>query len=141
LDPDVRGATSIREQLSKHRETATCYDCHRKIDPLGFALENFNAVGQWRDQYEDKLEIDSSGELPSGESFNDIVEFKNAILGKQELFSRALTNKILSYALGRRLEITDRPEVDRILDTLAEEGNGFRDLVYLVITSEAFGSP
>ncbi|MDG2168199.1 MAG: DUF1592 domain-containing protein [Opitutales bacterium] len=141
LDPDVRGATSIREQLSKHRETATCYDCHRKIDPLGFALENFDAVGQWRDQYEDKLKIDSSGELPSGESFNNIVEFKNAILAKEELFSRALTNKMLSYALGRRLEITDRPEVDRILDTLAENEGGFRDLVYLVITSEAFARP
>ena len=141
LDPDVRGTTSIREQLDKHRETPTCYDCHRKIDPLGFALENFDAVGQWRNQYEDKLEIDASGELPSGEAFQDVVEFKQAMLAKKELFTRALARKMLSYALGRRLEITDRPEVDRILEELSEEGDGFRDLIYLVITSETFASP
>ena len=85
--------------------------------------------------------MDSSGELPSGESFDDIVEFKNAILSKKDLFNRALTRKMLSYALGRRLEITDRPEVDRILKRLADQGDGFRDLVYLVISSETFSSP
>jgi hypothetical protein len=141
LNPDIRGATSIRDQLRKHRETTTCYDCHRKIDPLGFALENFDAVGRWRNRYEDKLEIDASGELPSGEAFDDIVEFKRAMLAKKDSFTRALTRKMLSYALGRRLEITDRPEVDRILEFLEAEGDGFRDLVLLIITSETFASP
>ncbi|MDA0350107.1 MAG: DUF1592 domain-containing protein [Verrucomicrobia bacterium] len=141
LDPDIRGAESIRDQLNKHRETQACYECHRKIDPLGFALENFDPIGRWRSKYDDRIEIDASGQLPSGESFNDIVEFKKAMLEKKDAFTRALTKKMLSYALGRRLEISDRPEIDSILETLEENGDGFRDLVYLIISSESFASP
>ena len=141
LDPDVRGAESIRDQLTKHRETPACMDCHRKIDPLGFALENFDPIGQWRVNYDDRAAIDPSGELPSGEAFEDIVEFKEALLSKQDTFNRALTKKLLAYALGRRIEIMDRPEIDRILYSLNEDGSGFRDLVWLVISSEAFASP
>lgn len=141
LNPDTRGARSIRDQLEKHRDTQSCYECHRKIDPLGFALENFDPIGQWRTRYTDKTEIDASGELPNGESFQDIVGFKKALLDREEVFTRGLTRKLLSYALGRRLEIMDRPAVDAILAKLEAADGGFRDLVYLVISSDSFASP
>jgi len=141
LDPDIRGTTTIREQLTKHRETEACNECHRKIDPLGFALENFDPIGQWRDMYGDRAEIDASGKLPSGEQFEDVVNFKKALLAKKDIFSRALTKKMLSYALGRRIEIMDRTEIDRILESMEETGDGFRDLVRLIVLSETFASP
>ncbi len=72
LDPDVRGTTTIRERLNKHRSSASCADCHRKIDPLGFALENFDPIGRWRDTYGKNTKIDASGELPNGKSFQDV---------------------------------------------------------------------
>ena len=140
LDPDIRGATTIRDQLTKHRETESCNECHRKIDPLGFALENFDPIGRWRSKYDDRAEIDASGMLPNGESFDDIVGFKKALLSQKDAFKRALSQKMLGYALGRRIEIVDRPEIDRILEELEESGDGFRDLVRLVVTSEAFAS-
>jgi len=141
LDPDIRGAESIRDQLTKHRETKACQECHRKIDPLGFALENFDPIGQWRSDYDDRVEIDASGELPTGETFDDIVEFKKALLTRKHAFTLALTKKMLSYALGRRIEIMDRPEIDAIMASLEEDGDGFRDLVRLVVSSESFASP
>ncbi|MBT5815370.1 MAG: DUF1592 domain-containing protein [Opitutales bacterium] len=141
LDPDIRGTTTIREQLTKHREAEACNECHRKIDPLGFALENFDPIGQWRDMYGDRAEIDASGKLPSGEQFEDVVNFKKALLAKKDIFSRALTKKMLSYALGRRIEIMDRTEIDRILESMEETGDGFRDLVRLIVLSETFASP
>ncbi|MFL3657536.1 MAG: DUF1592 domain-containing protein [Opitutales bacterium] len=141
LDPDIRGTTTICEQLTKHRETEACNECRRKIDPLGFALENFDPIGQWRDKYGDRAEIDASGKLPNGEQFEDVVNFKKALLAKKGAFSRALTKKMLSYALGRRIEIMDRPEIDRILESMEETGDGFRDLVRLIVLSETFASP
>lgn len=141
LDPDVRGATSIRDQLQKHRSTASCYDCHRKIDPLGFALENFDPIGGWRTRYESDTPIDSAGELPGGQKFDDVVGLKRVLVEEQELFIRALTTRLLAYALGRPIEPADRPHVDRITAELAARGNGFRDLVRLVVLSEPFGRP
>lgn len=141
LDPDIRGTTTIREQLTKHRETQACNECHRKIDPLGFALENFDAIGQWRSKYDDRAAIDASGKLPSGERFHDVVEFKQALMTRSVLFKRALVEKMLAYGLGRRIEIVDRPVVDGLLADLETQGNGFRDLVRLIATSEAFASP
>lgn len=142
LNPDVRGAKTIRDQLAKHRETQACFECHRKIDPLGFALENFDPIGQWRDTYgEDRAEIDASGELPSGEGFEDIVEFKKALMNRQDTFTRALVGKMLAYAIGRRVEIMDRPVIDKILTSLDEDGGGFRDLVHRVVLSEPFARP
>ena len=82
--PDIRGATTIREQLAKHRESATCYDCHQKIDPPGFALENFDPIGGWRTHYPQGKgqgpKVDAAGELAGGETFRDIVEFKGLLL-------------------------------------------------------------
>ena len=141
IEPDTRGATTIREQLAKHREIATCAECHRKIDPLGFALENFDAVGAWRDLYDVKKKetaISAGGQLPTGESFASLAELKPLLLEREDQFARGLVESMLTYALGRELEITDRPSVDKIVSELAKRGNGLRDLVRLVVSSEAF---
>lgn len=138
LDPDVRGAQSIRDQLEKHRSLPSCYDCHRKIDPLGFALENFDPVGKWRDEYDRGVKIESAGELPNGKTFGDIMGLKEILVGQQDLFAKSLTEKLLAYAIGRQLEPTDRPEVDRIVSALHTQGNGFRDLIREVVLSKPF---
>ena len=138
IEPDIRGAVSIREQLEKHRESATCAECHCKIDPLGFALENFDAVGGWRDEYEGKTQIDSAGKLPGGDSFETVSEFRKLLVDRQDQFKRCLTEKLMTYALGRELEIGDRPSVDKILSELDDKKGGLHDLVRLVILSKPF---
>jgi hypothetical protein len=140
LDPDIRGAQTIREQLEKHRSVASCYDCHRKIDPLGFALENYDAIGAWRNAYSAKAKIDSAGELPSGQKFSGVEEFKQVLLERQDQFATALTAKLLAYAAGRQITSADRPEIDAIVKKLNASGGGFRDLVQLVAASQAFRS-
>jgi hypothetical protein len=140
LDPDIRGATTIRDQLKKHRETPTCHDCHRKIDPLGFALENFNPIGQWRDTYGRNNKVDASGELPTGERFKDIAGFKGILLEHEDQFAKAITEKLLTYAIGRELTVTDRPHIDQILKASKESGYPFRDLIGQVATSKPFRS-
>ncbi len=151
LEPDVRGAKTIREILTKHRDNAACYECHRKIDPLGFALENFDPIGAWRSHYE-KIEvtkrrevtrvvgglIDTSGELPGGESFEDIASLRKVLIARKDQFARTLTERLLSYACGRQIERLDRPYVDRIVKELASRGYGFQDLIELVVLSDAF---
>jgi hypothetical protein len=138
LDPDIRGAKTIREQLEKHRNVASCYDCHRKIDPLGFALENFDAIGGWRDTYGGRTKIDAAGALPNGQAFEGIAELKSILSQRRDQFSTALTEKLLAYAIGRPLEGADRAQVERIVQQLAEKHYGFRDLIHLVAESEAF---
>lgn len=141
FDPDTRGTTSIREQLEKHRENATCYDCHRKIDPMGFAFESFDAIGQWRDRYDSGVPVDASGTMPDGSTYENVEEFRGVLLTRMPQIARALTSKLLSYATGRRMEPADRPAIDAIVKELEERGNGFYDLVELVITSEPFRKP
>ncbi len=138
IEPDIRGAVTIREQLEKHREIATCAECHRKIDPLGFALENFNAIGGWRDSYEGGKLIDSAGKLPGGDSFRTISEFRKLLLVRQDQFRRCLTEKLMTYALGRELEISDRPSIDEILADLESANGGLHDLVRLIVMSDPF---
>ncbi len=138
VEPDIRGTESIRDLLQKHREVATCAECHRKIDPLGFALENFDAIGGWRDEYEKKTPIDPTGKLPGGDSFRTVSEFRNLLVDRQDQFNRCLTEKLLTYALGRELEIGDRPSVDRISKEFADNDKGLRDLIQAVIASDSF---
>lgn len=141
LDPDVRGATTIREQLQMHRDVPACFDCHRKIDPMGFALENFDPIGGWRTSYSRNLKIDSSGEMPDGQKYRSVEEFKQILLSRKSLFARALAGRLLAYAIGRPVERSDRPHIDRIVASLEEEGYGLRDLIRLVVTSELFQTP
>ena len=138
VEPDIRGTESIRDLLQKHREVATCAECHRKIDPLGFALENYDAIGGWRDEYEKKTPIDPTGKLPGGDTFRTVSEFRNLLLDRQDQFNRCLTEKLLTYALGRELEIGDRPSVERISKKFADNDKGLRDLIQAVVASESF---
>ncbi|MSU47997.1 MAG: DUF1592 domain-containing protein [Opitutus sp.] len=141
IDPDIRGAKSMRDILAKHRDSPACYECHRKIDPLGFALENFDPIGMWRTTYEKNRPIDASGELPNGQRFNDVAGLKRALVERKAQFARMLTERLLSYACGRRIEALDRPVVDRILAATKGEDYRFRDVLEQVVMSQAFRSP
>ena len=138
LDPDSRGAKTIRDQLEKHRQVAACNDCHRKIDPIGFALENFDPIGRWRTSYGRNQKVDASGEMPNGKSFENVVGFKQVLLERREQFVHALTEKLLAYGTGRHARIADRPHVDGIVAACSSEGDGFRDLVRRVVLSDRF---
>lgn len=138
LDPDTRGAKTIRDQLSKHRATASCNDCHRKIDPLGFALENYDAIGRWRSEYDRKAKIDASGELPDGQAFENAVDLKRILSRRDRQLTHALTEKLLTYATGRPMTISDRPDVDEMVESNIRDGNGMQDLILSVILSKPF---
>ena len=139
LPTDTREATTIRERLELHRKNDACYSCHAKIDPMGFAFENFDVVGRWRDKYRGARDpIDPSATLANGETIADIVEFKKMLRKRQPSVVRCLTEKMLTYASGRKLEALDRGEVDRIVAELGKDGDRLRDLVHLVVKSEIF---
>ncbi len=140
IDPDIRGAKSMREILSRHRDNPACYECHRKIDPLGFALENFDPIGAWRTQYSKGKPIDSSGELPGGHAFQDVAGLKQVLVERKVQFARMLTERLLSYGCGRRMEPLDRPNVNRILEKAKADDYRFRDLLEQVVLSPTFRS-
>ncbi|MFM1769560.1 MAG: hypothetical protein RJA22_2089 [Verrucomicrobiota bacterium] len=138
LSPDLRGARTIREQLEAHRAQESCRACHDKIDPLGFAFENFDELGLWRTHYKDggkALRIDPSSTLPDGRRIRDIADMKRLLLEKEEPVARNLVEKMLTYASGRVLAAHDRGEVDRILANLKMDGYRLRDLVHQVAES------
>lgn len=141
IDPDIRGAKSMREILAQHRDNPACYDCHRKIDPPGFALESFDPIGAWRTHYHGNLPIDTSGELTNGDRFEDVAGLKLALLNRQEQFARNLTTRLLAYACGRRMEPLDRPAIDGILARLEPHEYPLRDLIEAVVLSEPFRTP
>lgn len=138
LDPDVRGAKTVRDLLVKHRESPACMSCHKSIDPPGFALENFDPIGRWRTKYPGGKPIDASGQLPSGEKFSDIVGLREALLQHKADFTRTLTQKLLTYACGRKFDAADRPQVEAIATKVGDQRNGLRDLVEFIVQSEAF---
>ena len=137
---ESRGATTIRDQLEKHRTNPSCFDCHRKMDPLGFALENFDPIGRWRDSYGRDKKIDASGELPGGKQFQDVVGLKEILVQQQDQFAKAVTEKLLAYAIGRHTEATDRPHVEAILSKTRDDGYPLRDIIERVVLSEPFRS-
>ena len=139
LPADTSKATSIRERLELHRKNEACNSCHVKIDPMGFAFENFDVVGRWRDKYKRaKDPIDSSATMANGEEIADIVAFKKMLRERKPLIVSCLTKKMLTYATGRHLEAIDRGEVDRIVAELGKKGDRLRDLVHFVVDSEIF---
>ena len=138
IEPDVTGATTLREKLVKHRADASCAQCHKKIDPAGFALENYDAIGAWRVKYDRKLDVDPSGQLPNGKTFSSPGEFKNLVLEQEETFIRCLTKKMLTYAIGRKLNSGDRLVVDGMVEEMNNSSGGLRDLVKQVALSKAF---
>ncbi len=139
LSPDQRGAKTVREQLQAHRKVATCNACHRKIDPMGFAMENFDPVGKWRVRYPDtKKTIDPSSTLAGGRKLDDIDALKRWLLEREKLVTRNLADKLLTYATGRPMEPVDRGAVEAIAEKLASRRGGMRDLIHLVAQSEVF---
>ena len=139
IESDVSEAKTIRELLAKHREEATCTECHRKIDPLGFALENFDAAGLWRTGYGNKSRgIDASGMLPSGESFSGVSEFQELLSRRSDDFTRCLIEKMMTYALGRTLGLGDRASIDKIQRDLMAGQSGLQDLIAGVVLSDSF---
>lgn len=138
VEPDMRGDLTIREMYAKHRTVESCNQCHKKIDPLGFSLENFDATGVWRDKYESGHKVDPSGRMPDGETFKDIIGLKKIMNRDIDLFSRNLTSKLMTYATGREMTVADRPEIDAIVNQLQSKRGGLKDLIKQVVSSEAF---
>ena len=134
---EAQGLT-LRERLQQHQVNQSCKSCHAKIDPLGFALENFDAVGRWRDAYGSGLEIDASGKLFGTREFRDVVEMKNALLKHPESFMRAFCEHMLSYALGRELGIADEPVVEEIVARFAADHGQFSTVVRGIVQSHPF---
>ncbi len=128
---------TMRQQLEKHRTSPVCASCHARMDPLGFGLENYDAIGRWRDQ-EGEAPIDPSGELPDGRTFATPAELKAIIAGSKDAFTRAVTEKMLTYATGRGMEASDQTAIRRIADRTKQRGYSFRELVLAVADSETF---
>ena len=140
LDEAAIGTSaSLREQLESHRKDPVCASCHRRMDPLGFGLENFDAVGGWRTM-DGKFPIDASGALPDGRTFTGPVELRTILEGNREAFARSLTSKLLTYALGRGLEQYDTRTVKLIASRLPAEDYRFSALVLEIVNSLPFQS-
>lgn len=128
---------TVRERLEAHRTDSSCVNCHTKIDPLGFALENFNPIGQWRASYGDGGKIDTTGILDDGTEIADFEGLTNYLSREKATFYRNFCRKLLGYALGRGEILTDRLLIDKMLDTL-EDDNRISTLITLIVTSQQF---
>jgi hypothetical protein len=159
IEPDIRGATTIRDQLAKHTESESCAKCHARFDPVGFALENFDVMGAWRDRYRglttgEKITgidpaghpfeyrvghpIDSSGQLLTGETFKDILELKAHLAANPRQLARNLLYQFTLYATGTPVRFSERPKIERILDRCEPADYRVRDLLHGLIGSEIF---
>src|SRR5207249_6681071 len=133
IEPDIRGATTIRQQLARHRQVASCASCHAKIDPPGFALESFDVICSWRDYYRTSgngkavvvdgrrmpylqgPKVDPADMLADGQRFADIDELKQLLLKDRDLLARALTRRLVTYATGAPCRSADQPEIEVIV--------------------------
>jgi hypothetical protein len=161
VEPDVRGTTTIREQLAQHRNNATCASCHAKIDPPGFALESFDVIGGQRDRYRLVAEstgdpaprgsidpfigisfklgprVDATGETTTGQTFTDIRDMQHLLASKPEVLLRSLAQNLLVYSTGREVSFTDRPALQAILEKTGPN-NGVRTLIHEIVQSPLF---
>ena len=128
---------TMRKMMEMHRANAVCSSCHQRMDPIGFAFENYDAVGAWRDK-DGAFAVDASGTLPDGRNFKGPAELKSILKEKKELFGRCISEKLLTYALGRGLEYYDKCAVDTILKALAQNNYRFSTLLDEVVMSEPF---
>lgn len=166
VEPDIRGAKNIRDQLAKHRDNQACASCHAKMDPLGFALDSYDVIGGWREQYRvtpDPTQrnnfnqvnlivntqprrlllgpnVDPSDKLSDGRRFRDLAELKQLLLADKEQITRGLAEKLLIYATGQGLEVTDAAVVEDIVRELKGKEYGFRTLVHAIVQSSVFQS-
>jgi hypothetical protein len=138
LDESKIGTSaSMREQLEMHRKDPTCASCHRRMDPLGFGLENFDAVGAWRTR-ESGIAIDASGELTDGTKIDGVAALRDALVRRPEVLVGTMTEKLMTYALGRTLEYQDMPTVRAIVRSSARENYRFSSLVRGIVSSTPF---
>jgi hypothetical protein len=135
---DVRKVLPMREQMAQHRANPVCASCHAQMDQLGFALENFDAIGEWRDIYASGAPIDASAELPDGTKFKGPTELRKVLLSHSDEFLTTMTEKMLTYALGRGLEATDAPAVRRIKREVTRGNYRFASLIEGIVTSMPF---
>ena len=119
----------VRQKLQQHSNDAQCAACHAKIDPLGFALENFDLFGRWRENYRTGLEVDASGKLFGRHEFEDVVGFKDAVLAEKDVFAKAFVGHLLSYALGRELTLADRVAAGEIAAVSKKDGYRMRAVI------------
>jgi hypothetical protein len=156
IEPDIRGATTIREQLARHRDVESCASCHRKIDPPGFALESFDVIGGWRDHYRATGEprevngrrvrywngpaVDPGDVLPDGRRFRDIDEYKQLILEDKDQLARNLAEKLLAYSTGAAPTHADKPQIETIVNRLRDKNYGFKALIHEIVQSPLFQS-
>jgi hypothetical protein len=129
---------TLRQRTELHRTDAVCANCHKTLDPIGFGLENFDAIGRWRAQDDTGGAIDAAGELPGGKHFASPKELKAIIAGRSGELARNLTEKLLAYALCRELEGYDEIVVDRMMETIARDGYRMQTLVTEIVTSYPF---
>lgn len=137
IEPDVRGAKTIYEMLSKHREVETCADCHQSIDPWGFGLEHFDAIGAYRKNYRNKKSVYAKGSVPGG-SFDGAEDMKKVLLDRSDQFTRALTEKLFTYALGHPLTFSERIVANDIAAENLAQKDGLKDLLVAICTSPLF---
>jgi hypothetical protein len=155
IEPDIRGAKTIREQLAKHRNDPSCAGCHARIDPPGFVLESFDVIGGWRDYYrvtnwgpgvkEVKgqrylrgQDVDSTAELPNGQKIRNIDDFKQALLKDKDQLARSMARRLVTYATGGAPESSDQREIEAIVGRIREKNYGFRTLVHEIVQSRLF---
>jgi hypothetical protein len=160
VEPDIRGAVTLRQQLEKHRNDASCASCHSRMDPPGFALESFDVMGGWRDRYRavkegvppkkgvgingqaftfhDALPVDCAGELPDGRAFKGIREFKRLLVQDEITLARNLARQLTIYATGAPVRFSDREQIERIVQHASNKQYGVRSLVHGIVQSELF---
>jgi len=155
LEPGIRGASTIQEQLAKHRTIAQCAACHQKIDPYGMSLENFDVIGRWRENYralvshksrprpqlEKGKPVSSADQLPRLGAFKDFVEFRDLLKKNESLVFHNVAEKLSMYSLGRGLGFIDRPDLDAIVTATRANGGGLRTMVLALIQSPASNFP
>jgi hypothetical protein len=133
-------ALTVRERLEVHRDNPSCAGCHDVMDPLGLALENFTAIGQWRDRDSDagNIPIDASGQLADGTPLNGVNDLRESLVERPEQFVQTFTEKLMTYSLGRSVEHHDMPAVRSIVRSAADSNFSFSSIVMGIINSDQF---
>jgi hypothetical protein len=133
----IEGLT-LRQRTELHTSDPVCANCHRVLDPIGFGLENFDAIGRWREKNNAGAIIDSEGNLPTGETFSTPAQLKRLLAKREADLARNLTERLMAYALGRQLEGYDEVVIDQLMSRIAEEGYRVRTMITEVIASYLF---
>ncbi len=154
IEPDIRGASTIKQQLAKHREIPQCSSCHQKIDPFGVALENFDVIGGWREKYRalentggrqpkliDGKTVESDDTIPKMGAYQDFEEFRSLLLEHEELVFHNMAHKLATFALGRTMDFADREDLEHIVAHTRANGGGMKTMLHALVQSPIFQRP